>query len=325
MPPVSVIIPAYNAERWLPETLQSVAAQNVRDMEVIIVDDGSTDHTAAYVEGQWPQFKLVRTANKGVSHARNLGTSLATGEFVQHLDADDVLTPGKIVREMQMLIAQPDSDVIYSNWQRLMQRTDGSFEHGDKVERTIGQVHSDPQLAFFSTMWCPTGAYLYRREFLRRAGDWKPWLPVVQDARFAWDCARAGARWIHDPHIGVLYRQHRVGSISTRNRLAFLQDCWANTLDIERVWDAECSLHGERREAIFNTCRNLARGLYEVDKPLFEAVYAHLLELDPHFRPEGVILPLLSSLLGYRNAEGLALCCRRAKRLVGISREQLRP
>ncbi len=316
---VSVVIPAYNAERWLPETLESVAAQNMDDMEVIIVDDGSTDGTAAYVERQWPQFKLTRTANQGVSHARNLGTSLATGDFVQHLDADDVLMPGKISRQAQLLAAEPDVDVVYSNWQRLKQRADGEFERGDRVERTIASVNADPQLAFFSTMWCPTGAYLYRREFLSKAGEWKAWLPVVQDARFAWDCARAGARWSHDPHIGVLYRQHREGSISTRSRLAFLKDCWANTRDMEGIWNAEGSLQGERREAVLNTCRSLARSFYEADRILFEEVHAHLLELDPCFRPEGVLFPLLSSLLGYRNAEGIALCCRRLKRRLGKS------
>ncbi|MDB6118650.1 MAG: putative glycosyl transferase [Verrucomicrobiaceae bacterium] len=315
MPQVSIIIPAYNAERWLPETLESVAAQEIADLEVIIVNDGSTDGTAAYVEKQWPQHRLISTANKGVSHARNLGTSLATGEFVQYLDADDLLAPGKLARQISILIAEPEIDVVYSNWQRLIQHENGVFASGEKVERTIGEVDPDPQLAFFSAFWCPTAAYLYRRHFLSKVGEWKEWLPVAQDARFAWDCARAGARWRHDPHIGVLYRQHHTGSVSTRSRLAFLKDCWANTLDIERIWIAEGTFKEGRRAAILGSCENLARAFFELDQALFEEVYAHMIALDPAFRPTGTVLPLLTSLLGYRKAETIALFYRRLKRL----------
>ena len=104
---VSVIIPAYNAERWLPETLASVAAQEWPDLEVIVVDDGSTDGTAAFVEQAYPQWTLHRSENRGVSHARNLGTQLANGEFVQYLDADDILQPGKLARQVALLQAIP--------------------------------------------------------------------------------------------------------------------------------------------------------------------------------------------------------------------------
>ena len=315
MASVSIIIPAYNAVRWLPETLQSVADQGQPDAEVIIVDDGSTDSTAAYLSKEWPQHQLIRTENQGVSHARNLGLSQATGDVIQFLDADDLLMPGKIASGLQMLAAQPGLDIVYTNWKRYAERADGQFERGELVERKYQDIAQDPELAFFSTMWCPTGAYLYRRSFLEKAGEWKVWLPVVQDARFAWDCARAGARWGHDPRIGVLYRQHRSGSVSTRSRKAFLKDCWANTLDIERIWSSDGRLTGERRQMIVQSCSSLARGFYEFDKSTFEEVYAHLLSLKPDFRPQGNALPFLSSLFGYRNAEGLALCFRRLKRL----------
>lgn len=316
---VSVIIPSYNARRWLPETLASVAAQNMDGMEVIIVDDGSTDDTAAYVAEEWPQYTLIRTENRGVSHARNLGSATATGDFIQFLDADDLLLPGKLARQVRMLEARPEADIVYCNWQRLAEQADGSFAMAEKIERTIEEVNPDPQLAFFSTMWGPTGSYLYRREFLPRVGEWKAWLPVVQDARFAWDCARAGAKWAHDPQTGVLYRQHRAGSVSTRSRLAFLQDCWANSQDMARIWQAEGSLHGERRKAVLASYHHIARDFFEIDKRRFEEIWAALLELDPHFRPKGALLPVLNSIVGHRNTEFVALCYRRLKRLAGLS------
>ncbi len=315
----SVIIPAYNAGRWLPETLQSVAIQGYPDTEVIIVDDGSTDNTAGYVAQTWPKYTLIRTENKGVSHARNLGASSATGDFIQFLDADDILVPGKLVRQVQMLVAQPGTDIVYSNWQRLEEKEDGQFILGEKIERTIEEIDTDPEVAFFSSMWGPTGSYLYRREFLRKVGEWKTWLPVVQDARFAWDCARAGARWAHDQHIGVLYRQHRSGSVSTRSKLAFLKDSWANSQDMTRIWSLEGSLQGLRKAAVLKSYHHLARGFFEVDKALFDESWAKLLKLDPKFRPAGTVLPMLTFLFGPHQAERIALCYRRLKCLAGIS------
>ncbi|MDB6139805.1 MAG: glycosyl transferase family 2, partial [Verrucomicrobiaceae bacterium] len=217
MASLSVVIPAYNAERWLPETLESVASQDWPNLEVIVVDDGSTDGTAALVTNRWPAIRLIRTENKGVSHARNAGMAAATGELIQFLDADDLLSPGKLARHAKMLCGNHNADAVYSNWQRLTEGKDGTFAAAETVERTLDDVHPDPQVAFFSSLWCPTGAYLYRRAFLQASSvQWSPALPVIQDVRFVIDCARAGARWLHDPEISVLYRQHQGGSISTR-------------------------------------------------------------------------------------------------------------
>lgn len=302
---VTVIIPAYNAMRWLPETLESVAAQDYPRLEVVIVDDGSTDETAAYVKDRWPHYTLIRTENRGVSHARNLGTAKASGGLIQYLDADDLLTPGKISRQAALLQENPDADVVYGGWQRLVRKGEG-FEPGEVVSRAFEEVDADAETAFFVSMWCPTGAYLYRRGIVEKAGEWKTWLPVTQDARFAWDCARAGARWLRDPEVGVLYRQHQAGSVSTQSRLAFLNDCWANAEDIRALWAGEGSLRGRRRAVVEGVYHSLARAFFSVDRPMFLKARARLLELNPGFRPPERGLSIATSLLGYEAAEHLA-------------------
>ena len=88
---VSVVIPCYNSARWIRETLASVLQQGEDPIEIIAIDDGSTDDTAAIIERDFPAVRLVRTENRGASRARNHGTELASGEFIQYLDADDLL------------------------------------------------------------------------------------------------------------------------------------------------------------------------------------------------------------------------------------------
>ncbi len=96
MPRLSVVIPVYNVEEFLPECLQSVTAQSFEDYEVLLVDDGSTDGSAAIAEEfarRDPRFRVISQANGGLSKARNTGTAHATGEYLAFLDSDDALAP----------------------------------------------------------------------------------------------------------------------------------------------------------------------------------------------------------------------------------------
>jgi CDP-glycerol glycerophosphotransferase len=108
MPRVSVVVPIYNVEAYLRECLDSLAAQAVRDLEVVMVDDGSTDGSAAIAAGHAerdPRLRLVRQANQGLGHARNTGVQAATGEFLAFLDSDDKLPPDAL----ELLLGALDS------------------------------------------------------------------------------------------------------------------------------------------------------------------------------------------------------------------------
>lgn len=312
---VSIIIPAYNARRWLPETLGSVRDQGFEDAEIIVVDDGSTDGTGDYVRTQWPTFHLVQTENKGVSHARNLGTAHASGELIQYLDADDLLLPGKLSRQVRMFEEHPGTDVVYANWQRFTTAADGSHLAGDEVKRRIQDVNVDAEIAFFTGMWCPTGAYLYRRAFLDKVLPWKDWLPVIQDARFALDCAMAGARWLHDAEVSVLYRQHAGGSVSTASRRRFAADCLANARDVCQHWLQAGQLTDQRRAAVADVLAGVAMESAARDHDLFAQAIGALASVSPGYRPNAPRLrAVLSRLIGYPAAE----------RLLGLARRLLR-
>ncbi|HWI18400.1 MAG TPA: glycosyltransferase [Vicinamibacterales bacterium] len=101
MPNVSVIIPAYNAEAFIADTIRSVLAQTYQDFEIIVVDDGSKDGTVAALEPFNGSVRVHTQANGGVAKARNTGASLATGAFIAFLDADDLWLPQKLERQLQ--------------------------------------------------------------------------------------------------------------------------------------------------------------------------------------------------------------------------------
>ena len=102
-PLVSIIIPAFNAEGTIRQTLESVSAQTYRAIEVVIIDDGSSDRTTAIVEeftANDPRFQLIRQSNAGVGVARNTGISHARGKYIAPLDADDLWMPEKVEQQV---------------------------------------------------------------------------------------------------------------------------------------------------------------------------------------------------------------------------------
>jgi glycosyltransferase involved in cell wall biosynthesis len=104
-PLVSVVIPAYNAARWIRDAIQSVVAQDWQDLEIVVVDDGSTDSTPEIVRSFGNNLILLRQPNRGVAHARNLGTQTARGRYVAYLDADDTWHSDKLTRQLTALRA----------------------------------------------------------------------------------------------------------------------------------------------------------------------------------------------------------------------------
>ena len=116
---VSVIIPAYNAERFLAATLESVFAQDHRPLEVIVVDDGSSDGTAE-VAARFPEVVCVRIAHSGVMAARNAGLARARGTFIALQDADDLWAPDKLSAQLAHLRDHPEHGYVVAHVQSFL-------------------------------------------------------------------------------------------------------------------------------------------------------------------------------------------------------------
>src|SRR5262249_15019068 len=115
VPEVSVVVPAYNAERTLRETLDSVLGQTLQDFEVLVVDDGSSDATAAVARDAGdPRVRVLSVPNGGVARARNLGIQEANGDLIAFLDADDLWRPRKLERQVEALEARPRAGMSFT-------------------------------------------------------------------------------------------------------------------------------------------------------------------------------------------------------------------
>lgn len=115
IPKVSVIIPTYNRRDYVQEAIDSVLAQTYTDYEVIVVDDGSTDHTGEVLQARYGEgIRYKWQKNQGESQARNEGLSLSQGEYVAFLDSDDLWLPHKLARQLSELTLHPDVDMVFS-------------------------------------------------------------------------------------------------------------------------------------------------------------------------------------------------------------------
>ena len=113
VPLVSVVIPVYNGERFVAEAIDSALAQSLSNLEIIVVDDGSTDGTSRTLATFGSRIRVHRQANRGVASARNAGAGQARGSYIAFLDADDVWLPDKLERQMP-LFASPGVALVYS-------------------------------------------------------------------------------------------------------------------------------------------------------------------------------------------------------------------
>jgi glycosyltransferase involved in cell wall biosynthesis len=313
---VSVIVPCYNARRWIGETLDSVVQQDFQDLEVIVVDDGSTDGSAELVRDLFPLARVLTTQRAGPSRARNLGTQLAQGDFLQYLDADDLLGPGKLKAQVAALETS-GADVAYGSWCALEQTGEDRFVVGWPVNR---RIDGDADVALLTDFWCPPAAYLFRRSIVARVGGWNEGLPIIQDARFALDCALHGGRFVFCDGLAAYYRRHTSGSVSTTNRPGFVRDRLRSASEVEQWWRERDLLTPKRVCALVQAYGDVARASFGRDAATFEAAYAALERLQPGYVPTSPRhLALAARFLGYRRAEAAAVWYRRAKQSLHLA------
>ena len=119
---VSVIVPAFDAERWLRDAVASVLAQRHDPIEIIVVDDGSSDGTHALAERLGPPVRAISQRNAGPGAARNRGVEAAEGAWLAFLDADDLWMPGKIARQLAVLADAPEETAVFGHVQQFTER-----------------------------------------------------------------------------------------------------------------------------------------------------------------------------------------------------------
>lgn len=168
---VTTIIPVYNRPVMLRDAVDSVLAQTYRPVEILIVDDGSTDDTRAVADAlarEHAEVRVIHQENRGVGPAREAARLVARGEFIQHLDSDDLLYPRKFELQVAGLRAHPECGASYG-WTRTRE-ADGS-DPGVPAKRS-GERIETMFPAMLEQRWWHTPTPLYRASLLDRAGAW---------------------------------------------------------------------------------------------------------------------------------------------------------
>ena len=212
---VSVIIPSYNYAVFLPQAVASVLEQRKPglEVEVIIVDDGSTDNTAEVVRGMGDDVRYIYQENQGLSAARNAGLRVAQGEFVAFLDADDLHTQGTLASQLQVFAAQPELDIV------ICRCMDFSGTSEKQIERLWSLVNSHWDVHACNANLAPVHSYLMRLALARRVGFFDQTLKSCEDQDYWLRCYGLGAKVGVNTAGVVLYRKHGESMTVNRTRM----------------------------------------------------------------------------------------------------------
>lgn len=206
-PLVSVIIPLYNSEEYIAETIKSALNQTYKHIEVIVVDDGSTDNSLAVAKQyESEKVRVYHQENSGAPVARNYGFRLSKGQYIQYLDSDDLLTPHKIEKQVEAL-SKKDDDAI---------ATSSVFVDKDGVQSLwpMPEIYHDFIIGFdlLVNLWVhfvPSlvpGVYLTPRSLVEKTGGWDETLRKNQDGDFFARVLKNAGKVVFVPDEGQIWR-----------------------------------------------------------------------------------------------------------------------
>lgn len=305
-PLVSILIPCYNAGPWLRQTLESALAQTWRAKEIIVVDDGSTDdspHLA--LEYADRGVRLISQKNAGQSAAFNRAVAEARGDYLEFLDADDLLAPTKLEEQLARLRTLPSGWVATCGWARFHQSTEEAVPDPGPVTGDLDPVDWLVKVWSAETMM-HGAAWLVPADLVRRAGGWDERLSLINDFEFFSRLLLEAAGVAHCPATLTYYRSGLPGSLSAqKSDRAWASAFLSTRLGTERLLARENS---PRTRAAAAAClRNLYFAAYP-DVPDLRAdalLRLHGLGEALGTPPGGRKFRLLSRLLGWRAARRL--------------------
>lgn len=204
-PRVSVVIPCFNAEEFIHLAVDSAFASTVK-VEVICIDNNSADNTWSKLidlKAQYPELIIEREGAPGANHARNKGLSLTTAEFVQFLDADDLIQSTKLEHQLQMIA---HCDVVVS-----------PYLHKRLEANTVVEVNEDIWKGLFKTELGITSSCLFRKAILEKVGGWDVSMTSSQEYDLMFRLLQKGARFKILNDIATIVNQRVEGQISTGN------------------------------------------------------------------------------------------------------------
>jgi glycosyltransferase involved in cell wall biosynthesis len=302
---VSILIPCYNAAKWVGAAIQSAVDQTYRETEVIVVDDGSTDNSLQVIRSFRDRIRFETWSNRGANAARNRLLELAQGEWLQYLDADDCLLADKIEKQMIFTQMHPDVDVVFGPV------TMETTKNGQTQRELLPIPAPHDAWVLLARWYLPqTGACLWRKQAIVDVGGWKPDQPCCQEHELYLRLLMAGKRFAHHDANGAVYRHWSDETLWRGN----VPEVHRHRLEIEeraeRFLETKNALTSERRYAINMARFEIARSAWQYDPSFARQVMRTVKCADKHFVPNGTAAPaayrLVYRTLGFSNAERVA-------------------
>jgi glycosyltransferase involved in cell wall biosynthesis len=306
---VSIIIPVYNADRLIAATIESALSQNYESIEIIIVDDGATDNSffvAKNYEGE--KLKIIRQINAGASIARNTGLQQAKGEYIQFLDAGDLLSEEKISRQVEVLRGQKNKLAVCDYRQ---------FENEEDLQQPLspnqtGFIYSTEQpIDFLVNLWggngesnfIQTNCWLVPRQLIEKAGAWRPYRCPDDDGEFFTRVILASEGIIYVPDV---YNYFRVGAgsnqLSGNKSRKYLKNTLL-TIDLKNKYLMQKGGHPKLNAALAKQYLDYAVYHFPAQKDLSALAYRRYRQLGINAEAPllgGRLVEGLKSLLGWR-------------------------
>lgn len=304
---VSIIVPCFNAERWVGEAIQSCFDQTYRLIEIIVVDDGSTDHSREIVldiaKNANVSVKLIERPHKGACAARNQGLAAAAGEYVQFLDADDLMSPRKIELQVAFAVQNPEA-VPCGPWLWLRQSNGGWTTEQPKqhMSRAGDFIHEWLEGNYFASH-----CFLWPRKVLVELGGWDESLSSIQDGDLFIRALLKDVQFCVVPESVVYYRKGHTGtSVSSEKSLDSLKSRGRVLDKVQAALESRGDLQ-KYRMVLAQSHYALARAFALAQPVEARKSYDQFLQLSPDGRVPGSLANRLATrLLGEVRKEKLA-------------------
>lgn len=297
----SIIIPCFNAEKWLRAAIDSCISQTYLNLEIIVIDDGSTDTSLEIVKSYGNKIIWESGPNRGGGYARNRGFTLSTGDYIQYLDADDYLLPKKLERQIHCLEATK-ADVVYSDWRHQFHLPDGTDFLSDIQ-------FSGPKTDFLEALllddrWIPPVALLFAREIVTQC-HWDETLRAGQDRDFLILAATKGAKFEYQAGCHAIYRRYGNTTVSTSNRDVWRESHFLLMQKAETNLSQLNQLSSQYRQALAESYfAKIRPARTEIGYPQYLGVLRKIVSLQPEFKPKSTkVYSLVQTTFGFIAAE----------------------
>lgn len=330
-PLVSILIPCYNAEKWIEQAINSALNQTYKNTEIIVIDDGSTDRSLEIIQSFGDRITWQATSNSGGNVTRNRLLELSRGEWLQYLDADDYLLTNKIERQVEFLHRHPDTDIVYSpvvlqHHNYIVEATLESrqqeiatssleilnLESPNAITQEIlpiPQPH-DPWILLARWYLPQTGSCLWRKQSIIDVGGWNEAQKCCQEHELYLRLLQDRQLFSYFDVEGSIYRQWSEETVCNQDKAETYRRRLEITDKIEQHLTATQQLTKPRQNAINQARFECARIIWLTDKEWSKSIIQQICQQDLEFVPTGNCAPeiyrLMYQVFGFSFAETVA-------------------